>query len=340
VDRAKEWKGNRSIAGAAAPGLACAAILVACGSATSRGGFDPEGASPGAEAPPAPSAPGSFDPKPAGADPKAGECEKMDLVFVVDDSGSMEEEQSNLAANFPKFVSLLDDFKTQSGAKLDWRAAVTTTGRDVTFYGETPIGTIPHTDKDQDNGAFRDKSECGGTRRWVERADADAATRFSCLANVGTYGSGYEMPLEALSLGLVDRVADGTNAGFLRPDALLAVVILTDEDDCSRTDNGFTVKMTDTCATTPGLQPLTHYVQVLDAVSHGPGRWAVAVLAGDKACTSAFGEAEQAKRLQSFVALAGANGTFGSICAGDLTAPLQKALDVFDSACRNFPPVR
>jgi hypothetical protein len=315
--------------------------VAACGSSSSRAGFD-DGATG------TPLADGG-----AGADPSGGgyartdagaagsdRCEKMDIVFVVDDSGSMEEEQSNLAANFPKFVSVLDGFQTPSGAKVDWRVAVTTTGRDVSFQVETPVGTLPKTDTGQDNGAFRQKSDCGSTRRWVERADANASATFSCLANVGTYGSGYEMPLEALHLGLEDRVADGTNAGFLRPDALLAVVILTDEDDCSRTDNGFTVKMTDTCATTQGLQPVAHYAAMLDAVAHGPGRWAAAVIAGDKACTSAFGDAIKASRLQQFVGLAGPNGTFSSICAGDLTSSLAQALATFDAACTSFPPVR
>ena len=44
--------------------------------------------------------------------------------------------------------------------------------------------------------------------------------------------------------GVPDTVAgnaDGPNAGFLRPDALLGVVIMTDEDDCSRTDNNFQI---------------------------------------------------------------------------------------------------
>src|SRR5450432_184849 len=36
----------------------------------------------------------------------AGQCDKMDIVFVVDDSGSMSEEQSNLASNFPMFASI------------------------------------------------------------------------------------------------------------------------------------------------------------------------------------------------------------------------------------------
>lgn len=108
-----------------------------------------------------PFAPGSFEE----ADKQASECTKMDIVFVVDDSGSMREEQDNLARNFPRFVSALDAFRTQGGTKLDWRAAVTTT-----------------TVNSQRGGKFESRSACGGSRAWVEAADSNAASVFSCLA--------------------------------------------------------------------------------------------------------------------------------------------------------------
>ena len=66
------------------------------------------------------------------------------------------------------------------------------------------------------------------------------------------------MPLYAAELALVDRVADGTNAGFRRDDALLAIVILTDEDDCSREDNNFTIQ-NDVCSTMQGVKPVAEY---------------------------------------------------------------------------------
>ncbi len=44
----------------------------------------------------------------------------MDVLFVIDNSGSMGQEQTNLIANFPQFINVLDN----SG--LDYRVAVTT----------------------------------------------------------------------------------------------------------------------------------------------------------------------------------------------------------------------
>ena len=314
-----------------------AALSTACGSTPSRAGFDDgtgsSGGNIGGEQP----APGTIGGEQAGDNPKADECQKMDIVFVVDDSGSMKEEQTNLASNFPKFVSVLDAFKTKSGAQVDYRLAVTTTGRDVSYVLEPFAGLAIPTSEKGDNGAFR--NGCGVTKRWVERSDPGAVSAFSCLAQTGISGPSLEMPLESLKLALNDRMADGVNAGFLRDDALLAFVVLTDEDDCSRTDNNFTIP-NDTCSTMTGTKPVADYVTMLNTVAKGPGRWASAVIAGASACKSSFGDAVEAKRLKEFSALAGANGSFSSICDGDLTPALEKALNTFDAACKNFPPVR
>ena len=55
---------------------------------------------------------------------------------------------------------------------------------------------------------------------------------FSSLANVGTSGSATRCRSARVRDAFEDRMADGTNMGFRRTDALLGVVILTDENDC------------------------------------------------------------------------------------------------------------
>jgi hypothetical protein len=319
---------------------ALAAMLVAaCGSSSSpRDSFDERASGEPPSGAGEPGAPGPIGGQQAGNDPKADECQKMDIVFVVDDSGSMAEEQNNLAANFPKFVSVLEQYRTKSGSKLDWRLAVTTTGRDLHYTISAGGFSLPTTEKG-DNGAFRNKKECGVSKRWVENTDTNPSNEFSCLAKAGTSGPSIEMPLYALKLALNDRVKDGTNAGFLRDDALLAVVILTDEDDCSREDDNFTIQ-SDECSTMANVKPVADYAKMLDVAAKGPGRWASAVIAGEKACKSSFGDAAEAKRLKDFVALAGKNGSFSSICDGDLSKGLSKALETFDAACKSFPGVR
>jgi len=320
----------------AAAALPVVFLAIACGSSGSNSGFDDGSGNGGASSGGASSSSGSLGNNNPPPNDSASECQKMDLVFVVDDSGSMGEEQTNLASNFPQFVKVLNEYKTKSGAKLDYRIAVTTTGRDVKYTISSPLGPLSQSEKG-DNGAFRNTKSCNVTGRWLEHTDPNAATEFACLAKVGTSGPSIEMPLQSLKLALNERMADGTNAGFLRPDALLGVVIMTDEDDCSRTDDNFTI--TDDSCDKVAQVPVADYATMLDTVAKGKGRWATAVIAGPGPgdCSSSFGKAIEAKRMKAFASLAGKNGTFSSICDGDLTKSLKQALDTFDAACKNFP---
>jgi hypothetical protein len=280
---------------------------------------------------------------PDAGNPPSARCQAMDIMFVVDDSGSMQEEQSNLATNFPQFATILDQYQVGAGQPLDYRVAVTTTGRtittSITLPGFPPIVTT----EQGDNGAFR--GDCQNPRRWIERSDGNLASTLSCRANVGTSGPGTEMPLYASMLALGDRVADGTNAGFLRDDALLAVVMLTDEDDCSTTETNITLDPSnpDLCGASAGYISPQATIDFFDNLKGDRGRWATAVIAGPTNCTSAFGDAANAAKLQAFISQTNTgsvqNGIFSSICEGNLAPALQAALDTFQAACESFPPV-
>jgi hypothetical protein len=259
-------------------------------------------------------------------------CQKMDIVFVIDDSSSMQEEQANLIANFPKFISEIDAFEAD-GAALDYHVAVTTTSRDLKI---DPSPGDQGWDQHGINGLFLHDPTCNMSRPWISRGEASASESFQCIANVGIFGAGIEMPLDSMRAALSDRMADGLNKGFLRDDALLAIVILTDEDDGSapaihyaaHSDYDNDVAKVDT------------YVTFLDRLKQDRGRWATAVIAGDRACKSSFGSADEAPRLKSFVAQAGKNGKFSSICNGDLSVSLEDALETFGTACKEFPGVK
>jgi hypothetical protein len=265
---------------------------------------------------------GAFGPGQAGAAPAdATECTKMDIVFVVDNSRSMGEEQKNLVASFPKFIGVVDKFRTKAGVAFDYRVAVTTT------------------DDVQDQGRFTRArgaaapATCtpGPDRPWLERSDGDVAGLFACRAQSGTRGARNERPLESLLLGITARIADGQNANangepFVRQDALLAFVAITDEDEGSRGTSGSLARA------------MSEYPPAIDAVKGGRGQWAASVIAGPTACSSpGLGSAKEAVRLKQFVADVGKNGVFTSICAGDLTVGLTEALATFHQACKAFP---
>lgn len=316
--------------------LACAVIAastivsiasVACGSSSSEGpGFGSSGGqssggeSSGGNASGSGGLIGSSGSSGKDAAPEPpDECKKMDIVFVVDNSGSMSQEQTNLATNFPKFVNVINNYKTKSGEQLDYRVAVTSTddGKEKGAFGQTraagaPAGCSP-----------------GPARPWLERPDGDVASAFSCRAQYGTGGSNIERGLEAMFLGVTARVADKTNtaggSSFVREDALLAFVVITDEDE-GGTENQ------------PKRSPVTEYAAEFDKVKGERARWAAAAIAGPTACNSAgLGNAAEAKRLKDFITAVGKNGVFSSICAGDLTQGLTDALAKFDQACRDFP---
>ncbi len=267
-------------------------------------------------------------------------CNKMDIIFIVDDSGSMDAEQGNLAQNFPQFANILDTYVTADGDPLDYRIAVTTTGKPFTMNVN---GMIPITETGPE-GTF--SNTCNLSRRWIE--PADSIDTLTCRANVGVGGSGMEMPL-LMTKRAVEKTMGGDNAGFIRGDALLAVVILTDEDDSSSTVSEFNVTLDPTMfpPNPEDLSPPIDFqpadlVAFLDGFKGNRTKWAAGVIAGDPpagqtACSGGFGDAAAAPRLKQFVELANSQGTtqavFSSICQGDLTQGLQAALTTFQSAC-------
>jgi hypothetical protein len=306
-------------------GLALLCLLSACGpSAAGTGDDDGDDGDDTSEPDARPWVPGPD---------AANRCQKMDLLFVVDNSGSMSEEQTNLAANFPGFIGVIDE----SG--LDYRVAVTSTGVDYSYSISTPIGPLPSSVDGGDNGVMLQKTECGMTRRWIEKTDTDPAGTFGCAATLGTDGPGDEMPLAAMRMALEDRMADGTNQGWRRDDALLAVVFLTDENDCSY-ETSVTLGFTESLCESQ-MEPVGNYLAFLDAYAGDRARWATAVIAGPgpSACTSSFGSADYAQRLDDLVQQTGTNAVLSSICSGDLTTGLADALAVFASACDEFPPI-
>jgi hypothetical protein len=217
------------------------------------------------------------------------------------------------------------------GQHIDYRVGLTTTGRDLDYVVSAGGISLPTHDHGP-NGAFR--NDCGTSQRWLDSTDPNIATELPCRANVGTDGSGTEMPMAMAKWALSKRIQDGTQAGFLRDDALLALVMLTDEDDQSTEQNNFTVTPTSQFPMEYG--PAEH-VQFLDGLKGNRTRWASAVIAGDGDCSSPFGMAANAARLKDFVQQANSNGStqavFSSICSGDLAIALKEALDLFQSAC-------
>jgi hypothetical protein len=303
-------------------------LAVACGPSAGHGDDDDDPGAPDARGPDAWS-PGGGGGGGGGDEPER--CEKIDLLFVIDNSGSMGQEQENLGANFPAFIDVIE------ASGLDYRVAVTTTGVDYSYYQQTPLGNLPSSQSGGDNGAMR--QACGMPRRWIEKTDPDPAGTFACAANVGTSGPSREMPLRAMRMAFAERMADGTNQGWRRPDALLGIVFVTDENDCSY-EQSVTLSFGQNLCSAQ-MEPVATYVGFLDQYTGARARWAAVAIAGPGpgSCSSEFGNADYAQRLDELVQLTGANARLSSICSGDLTTGLVDALEIFSAACEQFPPV-
>jgi hypothetical protein len=169
----------------------------------------------------------------------------LDILFVIDNSGSMGEQQAALAANFPRMIDVLEQL---DGPLPNLHIGVTTsdvgmtsvtgmTGPDLGIGGQNG-GCAGQ----GDNGALRTSTALGGAA-FISDVELPDGTRdrnytgalrdvFAEIAQVGAQGCGFEQHFSAMSRAFTNPA----NAGFLRADANLAVVIVADEDDCSVLD--------------------------------------------------------------------------------------------------------
>ncbi len=128
----------------------------------------------------------------------------IDILWVVDNSPSMAQEQNNLANNFDSFIGIIES------SNVDYQIAVISTDMDQASH----------------------KGQFLGNPKIIQRGP-DAKAQFQANIRVGTTGAGNEQGLMAAWTALTEPLISGVNAGFLRPGASLAVIFVSDEDDHS-----------------------------------------------------------------------------------------------------------
>ena len=214
-----------------------------------------------------------------------GCTDQIDLLFVIDNSGTMAVEQENLARNFPLLIRQLEELTDSAGNPVnpDVQIMVTTTDfgnplctpfepADYEPARGTPISTpcvdrierftglgsnpdvVPeactnvcsNTDAAPDGDPFIAFNQSGNNiPDTVTPADIDGdgiedsavAQALACIGPQGIDGCGYEAPLENMLQALNPNAAWNQGAKpFLRPNALLAIAIISDEADCSVQD--------------------------------------------------------------------------------------------------------
>ncbi|HEY6476153.1 MAG TPA: hypothetical protein VI456_06190, partial [Polyangia bacterium] len=203
-----------------------------------------------------------------GAPPDAN----VDILFVLDDWASTTVVQQKLYDQIPLFLSVLK----ASPMPLDLHVAVVTPDMGVSGDTSSAIICTPH----GDDGAFRsaptgmcsDTTVAAGATFLTD--DGRGTTNFTgsisdvlqCIFLVGNGGCGFGQPLAAAEHALgADNVVGGVptppavNAGFLRPDAALAIIFLADQDDCSAPAGTPLFSLGGDQNLTNPLGPLQHY---------------------------------------------------------------------------------
>lgn len=130
-----------------------------------------------------------------------------DLLFVVDDSCSMADEQGALSISFEPMIDTILDLG------LDYHVGVVSTDMDAA----SKSGKLQ---PDAGGGLF------------ITPSDPNPAATFDEMAALGTSGSGTEKGLSAV-FASIDTLGATANLGFRRATAQLAVVVLSDEEDQS-----------------------------------------------------------------------------------------------------------
>lgn len=254
---------------------------------------------------------------------EAWRCGALDVLFVVDNSGSMRDRQDRLAAAAPGFVAALRDVGL--GVERGIRAGVVTTDgyRGNAVRGCDRLGAlVTHV---ASSGTAQPTS-CGvEPGPWSEDS---AFVGLACALVPGDFGAGQERVVDAM-LAAVDpwMSQEGQcNEGWLRlgwtdgdrgeDQASLLVVVITDEDDTASEGDP-----------EEWAEHLAYFRSGLDDVT-------VVMLLGEAtyAC-----EDEHPERLLELAALL-PHVAVGSSCADDYVAFLRDAVGVVAGSCGVDPP--
>lgn len=152
---------------------------------------------------------------------------EVDVLFVIDDSASMAREQAFVIANAGAFLDRLD----QAGA--DFHVSVISTN-----FRACPVPTAQR-DPSVAQGAcgwFADGNDRVSNPAWTvvdPRESPSPQEAFAQILDVGLNGLAEERGLEAAYRALSPLYLSGHNAGFLRPQANLSVIFISDEEDLS-----------------------------------------------------------------------------------------------------------
>lgn len=209
---------------------------------------------------------------------------RVDVLFVIDNSGSMAYEQKSMASRVSNFLSVLRG--------LDYQIAITTTDpRNSVSYGDGQLVPMK-----------------GLTNKYILDSGMDEAQSRTVLSNTlqrSETGSGTEQAIYATTR-MVERALAAPSSvygQFFRNDSQFAVVVISDEDESAngaKNDPNFLLNLLRVNFTNKAL--------TFHSIIARPG---------DKACLNGEGYSA-GERYAAFSQLTG--GVIGDVCAADYAA--------------------
>lgn len=256
---------------------------------------------------------------------------KIDILWVIDNSGSMAPFQLSLAQNFQEFLQAFVQ------KNYDFHLAVTTTDAYLAgsqFRNDRSLSLL----KDGNSGVPTGFPV-------MDPSTPDLLGVFVNNALQGTQGSGDERAFSSIA----ETLENPANNSFLREGSFLAVIILSDEDDFSNpyrpertTSNAASNPDQDYSA--PGLESVNSYISYLDRKTNSTGlqnrNYNVSVIGvTDQACLLQH-QAQTAgtilgKRMMELAEKTG--GISGSICSSTYSTVLQSIQKRIIELSTEFP---
>ena len=282
-------------------------------------------------------------------------CQKVDFLFSIDNSSSMDADQAALIAAFPEFIQAIRD----DVAGQDYHIMVVDSDENpVAQYCNDPMSGFcslgglcdPFVCGSWDGlgldacdetlgggvrgpyGGGASNVDCGlpEDRRYLIEGDPNLEDTFACMAQVGVTGSSQERPMSAMLAALDPDLAQpgACNEGFLREDAVLVVTIVSDDPSTGTPDD----------AQTGVADPMAWRDQL------------VALKGGQEDAIVVVGIVPQGSPLsdicvdsmphhpfRTFVESFGDKGVLGSLCE-DFAPTFAEAVGIIDQTCDDFDP--
>jgi hypothetical protein len=274
-------------------------------------------------------------------------CKAIDFLFVIDNSGSMGDNQQNLITSFPGFIQKIqetivdvdsyhvmvvktDDYWNDCTIECDFFPFLCTFGNVNACDGapsvcDDTLGAGVNFPIGED--ASNQYCSLTGGQRFITPQEPvnELPGKFTCIASVGTDGDSGEKPMAALTAALSDSLngPGGCNSGFLRDDAVLVVTIITDEEDSD----------------SPGTPDGWYQNVVAQKSGDGSGVVVLGLIndtdAGNPVCPVESGDPAKIREfIQKFP-----NQIMGSVCELDYAPFFEQAVDLINTTCDEYVPV-